>query len=513
MHPFRDLPIRVKLLVMGLIASGSALVLASLAFVLNDQAAIREQIVARLSAQAEIIGAGVAPAVMFQDPEAAEQTLDALRAEPHVTAALLLDAEGRQVAQYRRARDARLPQLVDGLAPLRHRFGQDDVRLTHRIDVDGRHVATLTIASDLEEIRESVRGTMVLAAGVFAVSMLLALGVSGWLARSIARPVLDLVRLTRRVSEEQDYSMRPAVPADGAGRDEVGLLVRSVSGMLDEIEARDDKLESARLEVEQRNSALEESSAQLLHEVQVRRAAEKALEVHAQELARSNAELEQFAYVASHDLQEPLRMVSGFVDLLAEEHGASLPPEAKEYIAFALEGTHRMHALIQDLLAYSRVGSRTEKFAPVSLEKVVGEVLFDLQAAVKDAGAEITHDPLPTVMGEPLQLRQVLQNLLSNAIKFRGAEPPRIHVSAGRDDGTGEWLVSISDNGIGIDPKHADKVFVIFQRLHSREAYPGTGIGLAICKKIVERHGGRIWVEGEPGKGSTFKLALPAAEA
>jgi signal transduction histidine kinase len=507
MRPLRDLPIRTKLLVMGLIASGSALVLASIAFVLNDQAAIRNQIVARLSAQAEVLGASSAPAVLFLDPEAAEQTLGALRAEPHVTAARLTDEAGTEVAVYRRERSAELPEEVAGSASIRHAFADDEVVLSHRVEVEGRQVATVTIASDLGEIRESVQRTMLLAAGVFALSMLVALAVSGWLARSLARPILDLVRLTRRVSDEKDFSLRPTAQA---GPDEIGLLVRSVASMLDEIQHRDAQLEAAKTELEARNAKLLENSAQLEHEVQERRAAEAALEVHAQELARSNAELEQFAYVASHDLQEPLRMVSGFVDLLAEEHGPKLDAEAREYIGFAVEGTHRMHALIQDLLAYSRVGSRTEAFQPVALTAVVDEVLFDLQASTREAGAEITRGELPTVSGDPLQLRQVLQNLLSNAIKFHGAEPPRVVVSAALDDARREWTLSVHDNGIGIDPKHVDKLFVIFQRLHSREAYPGTGIGLAICKKIVERHGGRIWIESEPGRGSDFRFTLPA---
>lgn len=233
----------------------------------------------------------------------------------------------------------------------------------------------------------------------------------------------------------------------------------------------------------------------------------RELEESVAELGRSNAELQQFAYVASHDLQEPLRMVSSYTQLLAKRYKGKLDADADEFIAYAVDGATRMQRLIHDLLAYSRVSTRGRDFEAVSLEAVLMYALDNLKKAIEESGAVVTHQELPVVTGDERQLVQLFQNLLSNAIKFGGNQPPRVHVSAKSADSA--WLVSVRDNGIGLEPQFADRIFVIFQRLHNRAEYPGTGIGLALCKKIVERHGGRIWVESELGKGATFYFTIP----
>jgi signal transduction histidine kinase len=238
-----------------------------------------------------------------------------------------------------------------------------------------------------------------------------------------------------------------------------------------------------------------------LQDVTERKEAEEALK-------RSNHELEQFAYVASHDLQEPLRMVASYVQLLARRYRGKLDSDADEFIGFAVDGSTRMQDLINDLLAYSRVGTKGKPFEPTKTESVFDRSLSNLKALIDESGAEVTHDPLPAVMADGAQLIQLFQNLLSNAIKFRGEETPKVHVSADRKQN--EWVFSFEDNGIGIDAEFADRIFIIFQRLHSRAQYPGTGIGLAICKKIVKRHGGRIWVKSQPGMGSSFYFTIPA---
>jgi PAS domain S-box-containing protein len=246
----------------------------------------------------------------------------------------------------------------------------------------------------------------------------------------------------------------------------------------------------------------------VIEDVTRRKHAEEELQRSLDELARSNAELEQFAYAVSHDLQEPLRMVAGYVQLLAERYGDKLDNSAREFIAFAVDGVTRMKQMITDLLAYSRAGRNGSDTAQVSCETALGRACAYLQAAIKETGAEITHDPLPRLQGNSSQLVSLFQNLIGNAVKFRGQAPPRIHVSAALNKK--EWVFSVRDNGIGMDPQHADRIFMVFQRLHRREDYPGTGIGLAIARKIVERRGGRIWVESAPGKGSTFFFTFPA---
>ena len=234
----------------------------------------------------------------------------------------------------------------------------------------------------------------------------------------------------------------------------------------------------------------------------------ETLRKQAEELERSNRELEQFAYVASHDLQEPLRMVSSYVQLLARRYEGQLDKDADEFIEFAVDGAHRMQTLINDILTYSRVTTQAQPLDKVSCRERLEEAKRSLTASIEESLAEVTSDPLPEVMADGSQLAQVFQNLIGNAIKFRGDEAPRVHVGAERSDGV--WMISVSDNGIGMDPQYAERIFGVFQRLHTRRDYPGTGIGLALCKKIVERHGGKIWVESKKSGGSTFYFTMPA---
>jgi signal transduction histidine kinase len=238
-------------------------------------------------------------------------------------------------------------------------------------------------------------------------------------------------------------------------------------------------------------------------------AALREVEATTAELERSNAELERFAYVASHDLSEPLRKIANFCQLLERQYGAELDDRAREYIGFAVDGAKRMQSLIADLLALSRVGHNTEAFEPVDMTVALEGALANLEDVIESTGAGIGHSELPTIRGDASLLVALFDNLVGNAIKYRGDDPPLVVVTAVRENDTGVWMFTVSDNGIGIDPQYADRIFAIFQRLHQRETYPGTGIGLALCRRIVEFHGGRIWLDTHAeAPGATFRFTL-----
>jgi len=247
----------------------------------------------------------------------------------------------------------------------------------------------------------------------------------------------------------------------------------------------------------------------IVRDITERKESEENLKI-AKELRRTNDQLEQFAYVASHDLQEPLRMVASFTQLLAKRYKGQLDADADEFIAYAVDGCNRMQALIRGLLAYSRSGSDSPTLQEISSEHSLNEALAGLRSTIDESGAIVTHDPLPAITVDGTQLIQVFQNLVGNAIKYRSGAVPKVHVSARKE--AHEWIFSVRDNGLGIAPQYFEKIFVLFQRLHGRNEFNGTGIGLAICKKIMEQLGGRIWVESQPDEGSTFHFSLPERE-
>jgi light-regulated signal transduction histidine kinase (bacteriophytochrome) len=290
-----------------------------------------------------------------------------------------------------------------------------------------------------------------------------------------------------RQMERQDFERRLAEQA-----------LRQAEERYREVERLNAELERR---VVERTAALEAANRELHREIAQRQRT-------AAELTRSNRELEQFAYVASHDLKEPLRKVRVFLQLLERRCRGRLDDQAEEFIAHAVASAARMQQLVNDLLAFARVGSRGKPFEPTDCRAILARAVANLDAAVRESGAEVSHGPLPTVPADARQLEQLFQNLLGNAIKFRGTRPPVVRVEARRQGD--EWLFAVRDNGIGIEPQYAQRIFVIFERLHGAAEYPGTGIGLAICNKIVERHGGRIWVKSEPGRGATFYFTLPA---
>jgi light-regulated signal transduction histidine kinase (bacteriophytochrome) len=298
-----------------------------------------------------------------------------------------------------------------------------------------------------------------------------------FVATSFSRPILSIVDAAKKI---ETGNLETRLNVDRS--DELGVLANAINQLAE---------------------ALSKQQREVTR-------AQQALVQKAEELTRSNKELEQFAYVASHDLQEPLRMVANYTQLLAKRYQHKLDPEATDYIGYAVAGVNRMQTLIGDLLQLSRVGSGGKSFETIDCHEVLSETLSMLERSVSERRATITHAPLPKVNADRAQMVQLFQNLIDNAIKYCPNETPAVHISADR---TGEsWTFSVKDNGIGIDPDYTERIFEIFQRLHTREEYPGTGIGLALCKKIVERHAGRIWVESQVGIGSTFHFTLPARD-
>ena len=344
----------------------------------------------------------------------------------------------------------------------------------------GRAEAARSQASHEKRVRSVLLMTLV---------GLVVLGVLTWqaLRRWVTQPLAALGSEVERV-EQGDISRQVTV---GAAPTEIAQLGEQVERMRVRILHEYALAEASRAEADEARAQLEEQ---------------------AEDLRRSNAELEQFAYVASHDLQEPLRKVASFCQLIQRRYGGQLDERGEQYIEFAVDGAKRMQQLINDLLAFSRVGRRSTEFDAVALEDVLAQALRQLSELLEQAEAEVTHDPLPVVLGDPSLLVQLLQNLIGNGVKFRSEQPPRVHLSA-RPDVDGFVEIVCKDNGIGIEDQYEEKIFVIFQRLHGREAYDGTGIGLAMCKKIVEFHGGRLWLDTAETSvnGSTFRFTLPMA--
>ncbi len=337
-------------------------------------------------------------------------------------------------------------------------------------------------------------------------------------------PEVPFVFVSGVMGEELAIDTLKSGATDYVLKQRLSRLVPAVKRALKEAEERnelrkaEEELEKYRVHlqelVKERTAELRTANEQLKKEIgEHKRTEEKLRESEtryrmvANELARSNADLAQFATAASHDLQEPLRVVDGFVKLLEKRYKDKLDEKADELIGYAVDGVKRMQDLIKDLLEYSKVGTKGFNLKPVDFNLKVDKAIFNLKAAIEESGATVTRDELPTLAADASQISRLFQNLIGNALKFHGKEKLTVHVSAERKDD--EWIFSIRDTGIGIDPEAAERIFVIFQRLHTREEYPGTGIGLSICKRIVERHGGKIWVESEPGKGSTFRFTIP----
>ena len=336
---------------------------------------------------------------------------------------------------------------------------------------------------------------LVIIIAIISILLLSAVGIIILGNKYIGVPINNLITATQKIASG-DMSYRVNITS----RDEIGVLANFFNMMAESMEGSIERIKH--LAAEAAIAEMEKKRAEELQKTN------DTIQKISKELERSNKELEEFAYIASHDLQEPLRMIISFLQLLQRHYHEKLDDNANKFIGYAVDGADRMRGLIQDLLMYARVGSQGKPFKDTDCAKLLESATSNLEVAISESGAKISHDALPTLSCDGTQLIELFQNLMTNAIKFRNkGVTPEIHIRAEMKEN--EWVFSVADNGIGIEDQYKDRIFMIFQRLHSREEYPGTGIGLAYCKKIVERHGGRIWLESKYGSGTTFYFAIP----
>jgi signal transduction histidine kinase len=468
--------IKRKLTSVIMLTSTIVILLTCICFIIIETFTFRKYLVENMSTLAQIVAANSTASIAFENVVDANETLSSLKTREDVVAAAIYDKSGKLFAKYPPDTKEAFPLLTETSG---HHFEGSFLIFFHPIVQANSHLGTLYIKSDLSGIYQRFRVYAAIVVFVLGCSLLTAYLLSSYLQRRISKPILELAQSAKAVSQKNDYSIR----AIKYSEDELGQLTDTFNQMLQQIQRMN-------LNLEQR---VKDRTAEL--------------EVANKDLSRSNAELEQFAYVSSHDLQEPLRMVAGFTTLLADEYKGKLSSEADEYIALIIDGSKRMHALVNDLLEYSRVGRANANFEEVDTDRILKSVLQNLRSSIEASMAEVTLDPMPKISAEPFQMTQLFQNLIGNALKFHHVEKtPQIHIGA--KEQPHEWLFSVRDNGIGIKAEYMERIFLIFQRLHDRKEYPGTGIGLAICKKIVEQHKGRIWVESTPGIGSTFFFTI-----
>jgi signal transduction histidine kinase len=470
---------------MNLLVSGTALLLASAALVVYDIVTFRNTMVQNLTVQARIVGSNAVSALLFNDTLSAGGTLKALAGAPSIIEAGIYDRDGGLFAAYRRAsgHDDTVPARMSDTEQTRVDWlGSSGIMVVRAISFQDIHAGTVYIRSDLHDLYSRLNRYAAIISLVVVASLLAALAVSRVAQRSISEPMARLAALAQRVSQEKDYSIRATGPV---GANELGVLTGAINEMLGQIERQ--------------NASLQESRNQLEHRVNERTA----------ELTTVNQELEAFSYSVSHDLRAPVRHISGFVGLLSAHGGSTFDEEGRHYLATIGAAAVRMTRLIDDLLAFSRLGRMAIAKKAVSLDRLVEEARAEVLLYPSRRAIDWAIHPLPTVRGDPTMLRSVMVNLLSNAVKYTGTRPRasiEVGVATGSDN---EVVVFVRDNGVGFDMKYQAKLFGVFQRLHRPDEFEGTGIGLANVRRIIQRHGGRVWADATKDHGATFYFSLP----
>lgn len=469
--------IRKNLILIQLATAFMAVLICCVFFVYNDIRIYKETSVKTKQSIAEIVGMSTAPALGFLDRDAAKQMLLKLKSNPTILNAVILDKEGKEFARYNKAGEEAFSFPATGAQTVDQSDMGQRILVSYKIH-DPDFLGTVILRAELSGFTESVLNYVKIAAFILVVSLVAAFLISTFLQRDITNRLLAFVAKTQEVSGTNDFSIR--LPT--TGKDEISTLSAAFNNMLGQIEKM--------------QGVLKQNNVQLERRVRQRTA----------ELEAANKELERFVYVASHDLQEPLRTITNYTGLIEKGYAAQLDEKGNRYLASTLKATARMRVLIKDLLELSRIG-KDARFTQVDTGEILKETIGQLNAAIEESETNIIASPLPVLQGNEVELKLLFQNLISNAIKFKkkGAQPV-IQISA--EEKPTHYLFAFKDNGIGIEEQYKERIFIVFQRLHNKDEYAGTGIGLATCQKIVAMHKGEIWVESSPGAGSTFYFTI-----
>jgi len=490
--PLRDWPIKQKLTAILLLVSSSVLLLTAAAFVTYEVLAIRRTTLKNLSTLGRVIAANSTASLAFANEADATEILSALRAEPHVVAAGLYDKNGRLFARY----PASLPGDALPAIPGRDGYRFEDsyvIGLEPVAETGNPRLGTLYLKSDMQVVSRALRLSAAIGAGVMAISLLAAYFLAAVLQGRISQPILALAETAAAVSARQDYSVR----APKLGEDELGTLTDAFNLMLGRIEDQNRELRRYATELEQRVT-------ERTHELQERN---EALRRNAAELLAANTELDAFAYSVSHDLRAPLRSIDGFSQVLLEDYGAQLDESGRDSLQRVRAASQRMATLIDDLLKLARVTRSEMRTELVDLSKIARDIATELHRSTPERQVDVTIAQGLEARGDVRLLRVALENLLRNSWKYT-AKQPRPRIEFATVEGNGERVFMVRDNGAGFDMQYADKLFGVFQRLHSADEFEGTGVGLATVRRIITRHGGRIWAEGAVDRGATFYFTL-----
>jgi len=474
----KNISIKNKLIIIQLVTSFIAVLICCVLFVFNDIKTFNKSIVENKNSIAEIVGMNAISPLLFDDKDAATQLLTNLKSNPSILNAAIFDKDGVKFAQYDLNRVPFLFPPPNDEESEEADFIDQKFLVIHRIVKDGEFIGTVMIRAKIIAFNEILINYVKVAGSVLLGALLVAFIVSAFFQQQITQRIQFLVNKTKEITSTGNYSNRVYL----GGADEIGILSKEFNNMLDQIQKMQNSLKDANSDLEAR---VKERTAKL---------------------ERSNQELEQFAYVASHDLQEPLRTISNFVSLLEKKYPKNGDDDNYRYFQFIMRATSRMQNLIKDLLEISRVG-RNVQFSMVDCNKIILDLIAEMEVSIKENNAGIHFFNLPVLIASEIELKRVFQNLISNALKFKNKNAaPSITIRSQENEN--EFIFMVEDNGIGIKPEHTNKIFNIFQRLHSNTEYPGTGIGLATCKKIVALHNGRIWVESAFDVGTTFYFTI-----